>query len=113
MKIALCGLWHVHAEGYYQTAAKYADVIGVYEPNPEWREAFCSKYGVHPFTTFEELLGSGADAVLVCTATDQHADVIVRLAEAGMDIFTEKVLALTSADCDHGKPCEVRHFLPP
>ena len=100
MKIALCGLWHVHAEGYYQTAAKYADVIGVYEPNPEWREAFCSKYGAHPFTTFEELLGSGADAVLVCTATDQHADMIVRLAEAGMDIFTEKVLALTSADCE-------------
>ena len=100
MKTVLCGLWHVHAEGYYKTAAEYTDVIGVYEPNVQWRDDFCSKYGLHAFATFEELLQSGADAAIVCTATNTHADTIIRLAEAGMDIFTEKVLALTSADCE-------------
>ena len=41
-----------------------------------------------------------ADSVLVCTATNTHADVMVQLANAGMNIFTEKVLALTDEDCD-------------
>lgn len=100
MKTVICGLWHVHAEGYYQTAAKYTDVIGVYEPNAAWRKAFCEKYGVKEFASFEELLASGADAAIVSTSTDTHTEVICRLAEAKMDIFTEKVLALTSADCE-------------
>ncbi len=100
MKTVICGLWHVHAEGYYKTAAQYTDVIGVYEPNEAWRKAFCEKYGVKEFATFEELLASGADAAIVSTSTDTHTEVICRLAAAGMDVFTEKVLALTSAECD-------------
>ncbi len=100
MKTVICGLWHVHAEGYYQVAAKYTEVIGVYEPNEAWRKAFCEKYGVKEFTSFEELLESGADAAIVSTSTDTHTEVICRLAQAKMNIFTEKVLALTSADCE-------------
>ncbi|MBR4888767.1 MAG: Gfo/Idh/MocA family oxidoreductase [Clostridia bacterium] len=99
MKTVICGLWHVHAEGYYKTAAEYTDVIGVYEPNETWRKEFCAKYNLPEFATLEELLACGADAAIVCTSTDTHADVIVRLAEAGMDIFSEKVLALTSEEC--------------
>ncbi len=100
MKIVICGLWHVHAEGYYKTAAEYADVIGVYEPNEAWRKDFCAKYDLPELTTMEEVIASGADAAIVCTSTDTHTDTIVRLAEAGMDIFTEKVLALTSEECE-------------
>ena len=100
MKTVICGLWHVHAEGYYQVAARYTDVIGVYEPNEAWRKAFCEKYGVKAFSSFEELLASGADAAIVSTSTDTHTEVICRLAEAKMDVFTEKVLALTSKDCE-------------
>lgn len=100
MKIAVCGLWHVHAEAYYKTAAKYAEIVGVYEPNEEWRRDFCEKYQLKEFCTFEELLNSGADAALVCTATNTHAEVITRLAEAKIDVFTEKVLALTSEECN-------------
>ena len=99
MKIALYGLWHVHAPQYYNTAKEYGEVIGVYESNPEFRRSFCEKYGVPAFETPEALLNSDADAVIVCTSTDLHADVMVSLAAAGKDIFTEKVLALTSADC--------------
>ncbi len=100
MKIALYGLWHVHAPQYYKTAAEYGEVIGVYEENPEFRDPFCEKYGVPAFASAEELLNSDADSVIVCTSTDSHADVMVSIANAGKDIFTEKVLALTSADCE-------------
>lgn len=99
MKLVLCGLWHVHAEQYYEEAARYAEILGVWEGNPVWRREFCEKHGVRAFESFEQLLESGADAAIVCTSTATHAEVMVRLAEAGMDLFTEKVLALTTAEC--------------
>lgn len=100
MKTVICGLWHVHAEEYYRVAAAHTEVLGVFEPDEQRREAFCRKYGVPVLETFEDLLQSGADAAIVCTATDQHVKVMPRLAAAGMDIFSEKVLALSTADCE-------------
>ena len=100
MKIAICGLWHVHAGGYYNTAKQYGEVIGVWDENETWRKEFAEKNGLYEFKSFEELLASDADGAIVCSATNIHTDVIVKLAEAKKDIFTEKVLALTEADCD-------------
>lgn len=99
-KIALYGLWHVHAPQYYKTAAQYGEVVGVYEKNPAFRDPFCGQYGVPAFSSPEELLKSDAEMVIVCSSSDTHADVMVSLAEAGKDIFTEKVLALTVSDCE-------------
>ncbi len=99
MKTVICGLWHVHAADYYKKAIEYTDLIGVYDEDPNRVAEFCSKYPAKAFKSFEELLESGADAAIVCTSTDTHAETIIALAKAKMDIFTEKVLALTSADC--------------
>lgn len=100
MKTVICGLWHVHAEGYYQTAAKYTDVVGVYEPNEVWRKSFCEKYNLKELLTEEDLINCGADAAIVCTSTDSHVDIIPKLAARKMNIFTEKVLALNSEECE-------------
>jgi len=109
MKILIAGLWHVHAEGYYKTAAEYAEIVGVYEPNDAWREAFCKKYALPGFATLDEAAACGADAAIVCVSTDTHPETICRLADAGMDIFTEKVLALTSADCKKIEEAVIRN----
>ncbi len=100
MKFVICGLWHVHAEGYYNVANHFGEVIGVYEPNDAWRTAFAEKHGVKELLTPEEVYSSGADAAIVCLATNAHTEMLIGLANAGIDIFTEKVLALTSAECD-------------
>ena len=100
MKILICGLWHVHSEGYYKTAAQLGEVVGVYEPNEIWRNDFCAKYALPGYATLEEAALCGAEAAIVCVSTDTHTDAICRLANAGMHIFTEKVLALTSAECE-------------
>ncbi len=100
MKIVICGLWHVHAEGYYKDATQHAEVIGVYDQNPEWRKNFAEKYNLPELSTMDEVVNSGADAAIVCTSTDTHTEVICALANAKINVFTEKVLALTSAECD-------------
>ena len=99
-KVALWGAWHVHAEGYLKTALEYADVVGVYDADPERRKAISEKYGVPAFASEAELLSSPSDGVLVCTATAEHPRVIAACAKAGKDIFTEKVLAVTETEAE-------------
>lgn len=102
MKVAVCGTWHVHAPGYADSVVKSegSELIGVYEENPQWKKEFAEKYSIKAYDTFEELLNSDAEGVIVCSSSDTHADYIIRLAEAGKHIFTEKVLALTNEDCE-------------
>lgn len=100
MKTAVCGLWHVHAEGYFRHAQALTEVVGVWEENEQWRKDFCEKHQVPAFGSFEELLASDADSVIVCTPTNQHTEVMLKLANAGKNIFTEKVMALTDEDAE-------------
>ncbi len=102
MKVAICGAWHVHAVDYTNAAlkAENVEIVGVWEADDSLRAKYLEKFPeVKPFGSFEELLASDADGVIVCTSSDTHADVMVRIAEAKKHIFTEKVLALTIEDC--------------
>ena len=93
-------MWHVHAEEYFLHARDLGEVVGVYDDNAQRRTEFCEKYQVKAIETFEELLSSDAEGVIVATATNAHVEVMVKLANAGKHIFTEKVLALTDEEAD-------------
>ena len=105
MKIAVVGTWHVHAPQYADVVVRTegAELIGVYEENTEWKKAFAEKYSITAYDTFDDLLKSDADGVIVCSSSDTHADYMVKLAQAKKHIFTEKVLALTVEDCERVK----------
>jgi len=98
MKIAVCGVWHVHAGEYTQRAMELGQVVGFWEPNDAHAEDFRKVFDLPRFASFEELLSSDAEGVIVCTATSDHPDLMVRIADAGKHIFTEKVLSLTTED---------------
>lgn len=100
MKTAIFGVWHVHAPDYTRTALKYGEVVGFYEPDDALAKAFGKLFGLPRFETAEQLLASDAEGVIVCSASNTHADDMVKIANAGKHIFTEKVLALTDADCE-------------
>ena len=100
MKVALWGVWHVHARDYLRSALALAEVVGVYDANETWRKEFCEKNNLPEFDSPEALLQSEAEGVIVCTATSEHVEVMERIADAGKDIFTEKVLALSDEGCE-------------
>ena len=100
MKIAVFGVWHVHASDYTKTAMELGEVVGFYEKNDALAENFAKKFNIPRFNTPEELLQSDAEGVIVCSASCEHADDMIKIAKAGKHIFTEKVLALTDTDCD-------------
>ncbi len=99
MKTVICGVWHVHAEGYCKEASQFTEIIGVYDPDKARLTNFCNKLGLKAFESFDELLKSGADSAIVCASTDTHAEYIIELAKAKINVFTEKVLAKTSEEC--------------
>ncbi len=100
MKIAIFGVWHVHAADYTKTAMELGEVVGFYEKNDALAENFASKFNILRFSNPDELLKSEAEGIIVCSASSEHAEDIIKIAKAGKHIFTEKVLALTDADCD-------------
>lgn len=100
MKTAVCGVWHVHAGDYTKRALALGEVLGFWEEDDSLAEQFQSVFPIHRFSSLEELLASDAEGVIVCTATSQHIRVMPQIAKAGKHIFTEKVLALTSDDCE-------------
>ncbi len=100
MKVAIAGIWHVHAGGYTETAMKLGEVVGVYDENAKWRADFAKKFGIAEFSSYDELLASDAEGVIVCAPTNKHPEVIIAAANAGKHIFTEKVLALDEDGCE-------------
>jgi predicted dehydrogenase len=102
LKVAILSGWHVHAEGYaYEFAAlPNVSLTVMWDENPERGKAFAKKFNIPFEPDLDALLASSdVDAVCVNTPTNMHRDVIVKAANAKKHIFTEKVLALTMAEC--------------
>lgn len=100
MKVAVIGTWHVHTDEYTKAIVdnKNSELVCVWDPSEEKGKDFAEKYGVPFVANYSDILNNkGIDSVMVCTATNEHIDVIPAAAKAGKNIFTEKVLCFTEA----------------
>lgn len=101
IRIGKASLWHVHAWDYIGQAQEHPDteIAAVWDEVPERGREAADKLGVPYYEMLEEMLASdGVDAVIVDAPTNRHKEVIVAAARAGKHIFTEKVIATTSAE---------------
>ena len=82
----------VHARGI--TANPDARLVAVADAMAPAAEAIAAQYGaeVRPIEAIEA--AGDVDAVVICTPTDTHADLIERFAKAGKAIFCEKPIDL-------------------
>jgi myo-inositol 2-dehydrogenase/D-chiro-inositol 1-dehydrogenase len=85
----------VHARAI--TSSAEARLVAVADAFAEAANAIAEQYGC-AVRTIDEIEGSGdIDAVVICTPTDTHADLIERFARAGKAIFCEKPIDLDVA----------------
>ncbi len=83
----------VHAQAI--AANPGARLASVADPVPEAAGALAARYGCAISTIDEVLAGDAIDAVVICTPTDTHADLIEKFARAGKAIFCEKPVDLS------------------
>jgi predicted dehydrogenase len=80
-----------HARLYAQHAG--AELVGVVDARPETRETVVAEWGGRAFSTVEELVDAGVDAVTIATPTIHHRAAAEALLEAKVACLIEKPLA--------------------
>ncbi len=103
IQMALLSKWHVHAEGYGRQFAEIPDVriTVVWDEDPVRGKAWAEELGCDFEPDLEKAVSrKDVDAVSVGAPTSMHKEVICAAAKAGKAIFTEKVLAITTAEAE-------------
>ena len=102
LNIAMLSRWHVHADGYandFRRTGK-VNISAVWDEDPVEGAKWAEKLGVEFIADLDELLArKDIDAVCCCTPTTMHKDVLIKAANAGKHIFSEKAMATTVEDC--------------
>jgi myo-inositol 2-dehydrogenase/D-chiro-inositol 1-dehydrogenase len=71
-----------------------AELVAVADAMPKAAEDLAAQYGAKVATIDAIEADGGIDAVVICTPTDTHADLIERFAKAGKAVFCEKPIDL-------------------
>ncbi|TDD28270.1 Gfo/Idh/MocA family oxidoreductase [Kribbella turkmenica] len=101
LKVAVLGFWHVHARDYARQAQAHpgTELVGVWDDDVELGQAGADEFGV-PFSSDLDAVLADVDGVVITTPTSDHRDIMVKAANAGKHIFTEKLLAPTVAEAE-------------
>ena len=101
--VAVVGLGRIgrlHAE-IFATKIEGAKLVAVCDVVESVVKDVSSRLGVKPYMDYGELLRDEAiDAVVICTPTFLHAEMIVRAAEEGKHVLCEKPLAVTIEEAE-------------
>ncbi len=104
LRVALAGLVHGHAFGFFDQFQKRADlqVVGIAEADRQLVAQFAKKYGLAPgllYSDLEEMLkATHPQAVLAYTNTYDHRRVVEICARYGVPVMMEKPLAVSLED---------------
>jgi 1,5-anhydro-D-fructose reductase (1,5-anhydro-D-mannitol-forming) len=99
--IATLSFWHVHADEYSAAAAAHPGtrLVAIWDRDAERGGAAAREHGVPFVTDLETVLGRpDVDGVIVTNETAEHSAVILAAITAGKHVFSEKLLAPTSAE---------------
>ncbi len=94
--IGLGRIGRVHAE-IFMAHVENARLVAVADVVEELARSVGERFGVKWYRDYDALLKDPeVDAVVICTPTFLHAEMIVKAAEAGKHIFCEKPMTVTS-----------------
>ena len=102
-KIALLGAAHIHTPDFVRRLLARDDfnVVGVWDHDTDRAHSNSKKLGCHICSSVDELLTLDAlDAVIVCSETNRHEQILDKVAEAGKHCFVEKPLGMGKADSE-------------
>ena len=102
------GMGGWHSKKIKEELGEYAELIGIYDINPE-RCALAEEKGIHAYSSREELLADERiDLVTIATPNDVHKEIAVAALEAGKNVISEKPVAMNSGELEEMIACANR-----
>ena len=100
MKIGILSFAHHHAEAYIANlrAIPGVEVCGVADEDAVRGQRLAQAHGAPFFTSYEALLASKPDGVIICSENNRHLPLVEMAADAKINVLCEKPLATTLAD---------------
>lgn len=98
VKVGMMGAGRIaryHAEGFRRAGA---EMVGVADPRAEAAAALAGAFGAADVADQEALIALRPDVIVIATPHDLHVPQAERALRAGIDVFLDKPLALTSAE---------------
>lgn len=103
INVALLSKWHVHAEDYARQVQenKQLSLACIWDEDTRRGKEWADKWEVPFEENLDTVLNDAhIDAVIINTTTKWHTEIIQKAAAHKKHIFTEKVLAFTTEDCE-------------
>ncbi len=104
LRVAIAGLVHGHAEGFFQNSAHRQDIqiVGIAEADQQVASKYATQFGLDRkllYTDLDDMLQkTHPQAVLAYTNTYDHRRVVEICARRGIHVMMEKPLAVSTED---------------
>jgi predicted dehydrogenase len=102
VSIGMMSFAHMHAFGYAQAVRQLpnARIAGIADHDADRAKTMAERLETRAFASYDELLRSDVDAVILCSENARHKEMALMAAAAGKAILCEKPMATTSADAE-------------
>lgn len=102
LKVGIVGCGKIainHAKALH--AMPEVELAACSDTSKERADSFAAAHGIaHAYDDLEALLGSGLDAVTICTPHPTHEAIVIAAAEHGLHVLCEKPIAITLDEAD-------------
>lgn len=102
VKIGMMSFAHLHAHSYASCLKRLPGVefAGIADDDQARAKAMAKQYGVKAFGSYEDMLASDIDAVIVTSENVRHRRHVVTAAQSEKHVMCEKPLATTMQDAE-------------
>lgn len=100
VKIGMMSFAHMHAYSYASCLRQLEDVefVGIADEDAERAKKMAGDFGVKAFGSYDALLETDVEAIIVCSENINHRKHVVVAAQHGKHVMCEKPLATTNED---------------
>lgn len=100
MRIGILSFAHLHAEGYIHNLrlSPGVEMIGIADEDLARGERFAHQFDAHLFSSYEEMLATKPDGVVICSENSRHRPLVEMAAAYGVNVLCEKPLATRLED---------------
>jgi len=102
VKIGMMSFAHMHAHSYASALKHLEDVefVGIADEDVDRAKKIAKELGVKAFDSYEDLLATDAQGIIVCSENINHRRHVVVAAQHGKHVMCEKPLATTNEDAE-------------